>query len=97
MAGLSKTTVVKKAKKHGKKEFTRVSNKKAVKNGRQQEKDTPKKKLVKQVKHAPVKVVDHTITENEIYEYFKEHTGEVGFDEYDEPVEGPELPESDVE
>ena len=55
MAGLAtKTTVVRKQKKHGKKNFVRVSNKKAAKNGRQQPK--PKKEVKKVKKAKPISV-----------------------------------------
>ena len=63
MAGLAKTAVVKKAKKHGvkagQKSLTRPSQKKAVKNGRHQEKETPKKVATKKPKSTPALAKNH--------------------------------------
>jgi hypothetical protein len=79
MAGLTRATVVKKVKKHGKKKFVRVSNKKAVKNGRYQEKEVPVSNAV--VKVMSVKKVKPLVEELICGE------SELGFDENDEYIE----------
>lgn len=68
MAGVTKTTVVKKVKKHGvkagQKSLTRPSQKKAVKNGRHQEKELSNKKVKKTVASIPADLDGEILDDN---------------------------------
>jgi hypothetical protein len=88
MAGLAKTSQVKKAKKHGvkagQKHLVRPSQKKSVKNGRHQEKETPKKKTIKKAVAAIPADLEGPIVEEDEYDEF---TQEAQFDEGESPYE----------
>ena len=95
MAGLAKTTVVKKAKKHGKTDFVRPSQKKSVKNGRYQEKEAPKKKQspakVKKAVAAVPADLDGAMLDDET-DLSDVSEQEIGFDDYGtEDADEPEL------
>lgn len=91
MAGLASTKVVKKVKKHGvkagQKSKVRPSQKKAVKNGRHQEKETPKSKHVKKaVQNIPVGL-DGAVTDDELEPFGDLSEPEFEIDENEELIE----------
>lgn len=103
MAGLAKTTVVKKVKKHGvkagQKSLTRPSQKKAVKNGRHQEKEISKKKVKKAVASIPAdldgEILDDT-TRGEL-EPFEDLENDGDEDEFNDYLQEPEFDNTETE
>lgn len=88
MAGLTSKKVVKKAKKHGvkagQKSLVRPSQKKSVKNGRYQERETPKVKIAKTKAAIPVGLDGPVIDETDDFDSCLQpefDEGEVPFDE----------------
>ena len=86
---LANSKVVKKVKKHGvkagQKRKVRPSQKKSVKNGRHQEKETPKSKNVKKAVQNIPAGLDGAVTDDELEPFGDLPEPEFGFDESYEP------------